>query len=705
MSFLSPFMLLGILGAAIPIAVHLQGRRKAKVVPFAALEFLIGTDKRLAKKLVLRQILQLIFRVLICLVLALILARPYASCQSPGPKVTRGPQAVVIVLDNSVTASYRLDGLTLLSRQVQAGLDLIEQLGPEAEIAIFQTAELSNSELSRDHLNLREGLRNTTSSFETADTQRAIQRALQLLEASAHSKKTIFLLSAATSATLPASLMPPPEGITLRVVDPADGAELPNLAIHSLRVSPDGSIGSRGVTVIAEVANYTSASREVTLALRVGSEVVARGTLLVEAGARKEKRFSATLSEEHRTTDISVELDDDNLRADNSRYAVADARDQVPVLLVNGDSHTVRQEDELYYVEAALRPGDRSESGTIITVTTPDDLPEVEIGDFDVMVLANVHALPSGQVRRLSEWVQAGGGMLLSVGSKIDADQYTRQMGPLLAQSLRSPLDLKHGRSDSNGQTLRLSKLEFDHPIFSVFSRDAPGLYSATFDQIMLLGPTTEVKDRKVLARYDNGAAALVEARKGTGLLLLLTSTLDRDWNNLAIHPGYLPFMQQMIRYLAAKPFAGQDAENLVGNSVTIKIAPGDARIEVTGPGGSRMVLEGDKLAGRTSARLDEADTPGIYRIQSVGAKGQVQVRPESAFATNIDPIVSDMRRVESKRIESQATIGEGPDAAHRQTRRVELWHAVAAALLLLLLVEAGLGLHGARSKKTDPTR
>ena len=73
MSFLSPLMLLGILGAAIPIAVHLQGRRKAKVVNFAALEFLLGTDKRLAKRLVLRQILQLVFRVLICLVLALVL--------------------------------------------------------------------------------------------------------------------------------------------------------------------------------------------------------------------------------------------------------------------------------------------------------------------------------------------------------------------------------------------------------------------------------------------------------------------------------------------------------------------------------------------------------------------------------------------------------------------------------------------------------
>ena len=705
MSFLSPLMLLGLLGAAIPILVHLQGRRKAKVVPFAALDFLIGTDKRLAKRLVLRQILQLIFRVLVCLVLALVLAQPYASCQSPGPTVTRGPQAVVIILDNSATAGYRLDGEPLLAREVQSALALIEQLGPEAEIAVFHTTNVNHTELSRDHLGIRESIVKTAVTHKKADTQTALQRGLQLLEASAHTSKTVFLLSAATEANLPASLVPPSEGVALRFINPAGDAELPNLAIHNLYVLADGSIGSRGVMVVSEVANHSATPQKVAIALRVGSDIVARGELYLEPGARKEKRFSATLSEEQRTTDISVELSDDHLKADNTRYVVADARDQIPVLLVNGDSRTVRHEDELFYLEAALRPGDRSDSGTVITVTTPDALAKVELGDFDVVVLANIRELPKGQLPRLSNWIQAGGGMLVAMGSQVDADRYNRDMAPLLAQSLRSPLDLKHGRTKGSGQTLRLSKLEIDHPIFSIFTKDAPGLYNASFDQVMLLGPTTGVKDRKVLARYDNGAAALVEARKGAGLLLLFTSTLDRDWNNLAIHPGYLPLMQQLTRYLASKPFEGHEQENLVGDSVSIQVAPDDARIEVSGPGGSRTVLEGDKLAGRKSARLDHIDTPGIYRIQIVDTEGQVQQRPESTFAANIDPAISDLRRVETERLETQATVDNPANSASQHTRRIELWHAIAAALLLLLLVEAGLGLHGSRTKKTDSTR
>ena len=41
MSFLAPLMLLGALGLAIPIAIHLIGRRRAKVVRFAAIDFLL----------------------------------------------------------------------------------------------------------------------------------------------------------------------------------------------------------------------------------------------------------------------------------------------------------------------------------------------------------------------------------------------------------------------------------------------------------------------------------------------------------------------------------------------------------------------------------------------------------------------------------------------------------------------------------------
>jgi Aerotolerance regulator N-terminal len=59
-------MLLGILAVAVPIAIHLIGRRRAKVVRFAALEFLLATRRRTARRFALRERLLLAVRILLC---------------------------------------------------------------------------------------------------------------------------------------------------------------------------------------------------------------------------------------------------------------------------------------------------------------------------------------------------------------------------------------------------------------------------------------------------------------------------------------------------------------------------------------------------------------------------------------------------------------------------------------------------------------
>ena len=77
---------------------------------------------------------------------------------------------------------------------------------------------------------------------------------------------------------------------------------------------------------------------------------------------------------------------------------------------------------------------------------------------------------------------------------------------------------------ERQGRALHLAKLDRDHPIFSLFPADAPGLREAAFSRVVLLGPTTDVADRRVLARYDNGTAALVEAHRGQEALHSVTA-------------------------------------------------------------------------------------------------------------------------------------------------------------------------------------
>src|SRR6476469_2176429 len=110
MGFLAPLMLVGITALAVPIAIHLIGRRRARVVKFAALDFLMASKRRTARSFRLRERILLAVRAIACAAVAIALAKPYASCARKGPQVTRGPQAAVLVIDDSFASGYLVGG-------------------------------------------------------------------------------------------------------------------------------------------------------------------------------------------------------------------------------------------------------------------------------------------------------------------------------------------------------------------------------------------------------------------------------------------------------------------------------------------------------------------------------------------------------------------------------------------------------------------
>ena len=699
MEFLAPLMLVGLVGVALPIVIHLIGRRRARRVKFAAVDFLLGSDRKVKRKLRLREILLLLARILACLAVPLALAKPFTACQAKGPLVERGPQAAVLVVDNSFASGYATGGESLLAHSRERARRILDQLGPEAEVAVVAAAEGAESptELSRDHIRLRDQIRAIEASARPPDLTSALRRAAQLTSGSSQASRTVYLLGLPGASGLRPGESPWPaeRAPRLHVVDPAEGKDLDNLAVTSVDVAPDPDSGARGIRVTAEVRNYgDQVVKDRGMALRVEERVVARGLVTVQPGQAQKKQFTASLPTGARSAEVVVEASEDALAIDDRRYALAVLREEVPILLVNGDPRTVRYEDELFYLSAALRPGDRADSGAVLTATTPDELASIKLDDFAVVVLANVPALPRPQVDRLRRWIESGGGLLTAVGDNVSVDDYNAAMQPLLPQSLSALVDLVHGAhgGERQGRALHLAKLDRDHPIFSLFPPDAPGLREAAFSRVVLLGPTTDVTDRRVLARYDNGTAALVEARRGQGTLLFFTSSLDRDWNDLPIHPGFVPLVQQAMRHLARISVEGGARQVLVGQPLLLDVTPGTTRIEVRGPTTRRHIIEGEELAERKQVRFAATDRPGFYRVSWIAEQGgRAQVRKEITFAVNLDPRGSDLARADLAKLVGPAAAKDAAPRATSHERRVELWHAVAAALLLFLLVESVL--------------
>jgi hypothetical protein len=90
MIFYTQVMLFGLAAVAIPIIIHLLNRRKAKVIHWGAMQFLMGSLVYRSRRMLIEEMLLLAVRCLLLALLALAMARPFIP---PGSKV---PWAAVL---------------------------------------------------------------------------------------------------------------------------------------------------------------------------------------------------------------------------------------------------------------------------------------------------------------------------------------------------------------------------------------------------------------------------------------------------------------------------------------------------------------------------------------------------------------------------------------------------------------------------------
>jgi hypothetical protein len=122
MTFLQPFVLLGLPLVLLPVIIHFLNRLRHRPKPWAAMRFLLSATRSSTSHAKLRQFLILLFRALAVAMLILFLARPLAGGWL-GWALSPAPDAIVILLDRSASMETQIGGST---RREQA-LNLLAQ--------------------------------------------------------------------------------------------------------------------------------------------------------------------------------------------------------------------------------------------------------------------------------------------------------------------------------------------------------------------------------------------------------------------------------------------------------------------------------------------------------------------------------------------------------------------------------------------------
>ena len=239
------------------------------------------------------------------------------------------------------------------------------------------------------------------------------------------------------------------------------------------------------------------------------------------------------------------------------------------MLVVDGDPRTVRTEDETFFLEAALRAGGCGFSLTTVCPTTSATAtPDLRRG-----LPGQRRQADRGGRGALIRYVEAGGGLFVSVGNRVDADAWNETLKARAAAAAgaaahrRRPARRPPGVRPSTcappsawRRSIAVTRCWPASPPRATAWRRRASSSSCCWHPAGRPG-------RSVVLRYESGAPALVDAEVGHGRVLLLTTTVDREWTDLPIRPGFLPLMQEAARYLAGAPRARRPPRSSGGSA------------------------------------------------------------------------------------------------------------------------------------------
>jgi hypothetical protein len=235
--------------------------------------------------------------------------------------------------------------------------------------------------------------------------------------------------------------------------------------------------------------------------------------------------------------DVAVS-DTEGFAGDNIRYALNEARGVPRVLIVAGGPGSTSG----FYLARALEAEDESGIGFAVrTVLGPAfaAMAPADIAQYSVIAIVSTHGLDRRVRDSLRVFLGAGGGLLIAAAPDVDLSVLSTMLDWQPALSARD-------RSDAG--VLAVNDLR--HPIFRPFDAMAANLGQVSFQRAWQLQPAAPWR---VIASYTQGMPALLERAAGQGRIVLFTSDLDRRWNDFPLHPAFVPFAQETVRYLGAR--------------------------------------------------------------------------------------------------------------------------------------------------------
>jgi hypothetical protein len=719
---LNAAMLVGLAGAAIPIVIHLLNRRHDPVVDWGAMQFLEFSPRE-RRRLNFDELLLMLARMALLALVAFALARPFWSPTPAGAAAANEASTadssvrrdVVLVFDGSSRMARQGGGTTPRDRAIAWARAFVKRLKAGDSAALLVARDRVQGIIDPPSFDLDrvdKALADVPAARGSSDLPSAIGEAFRILEKTGNPARDVIVLSDARRASWrPGDLprwsllrdlrrrMPDPPRVwapTFAVLEGSDGP--PDGSVGPLELSRAVLTPGLPVEVTANIANAGPGPMTRAVALVVdGSPVPGSSRVIgpVPSGGKIPVTFRTEFDKagSHLVT-VRLAPDPDPLPVDDESSRPVSVASALSVLLVDGEPGLEPLSGEVDFLRAALAPsGDPSPLVKATTVTSREFKAD-DLKGKRVVVLANVDKLGPELAAALGAFVEAGGGLLIAPGDRLDADAFNDR-GP------RGWFPARFGAIQ--GDPLKKTAVAhpaprtFDGPALGPLGKgDAPALAEADLFAYRILEP---VPGASVTARLDTGDPWIVERPVGKGRVALLASSIDAEGGTLPVNPDFVPWAHELIAHLAA----GAEGPRSIKPGEPLEFPlelppPPDVKtLILTTPSGGKV--EVPILRNGNSARVRHADTsePGIYRLA-------LAIPPDTfAYAAVVgddrdaDPSPLDAPEIEA--LEQGWPLSFNADPARLanrmfesdRARRNEVWQGLILAALAGLCLEVYL--------------
>lgn len=687
-SLLHPLLAgIAVAAATIPIILHLLLRQQPKRIVFPALRLLRDRHQRTVQKLRLRQWLLLAARILLFLLLGLALARPTLRSAFL-PLDQKAPVHAMIIVDTSLSMQYKERGQTRLDAAKQSARSVLEQLPEGSEIVVLDSAApvtMAGVDVSRGVARLE----SLSAEISPRVLNDAIATAYRGLAKSQLERKEVYVftdmaqsawnLSDPVELEQSANLVP--GGASVYVV-PVTAEKNENVALSVPNLSQQILAKEAELKLELQITN-AGAGADYAVELSLDGQPRDNKAIHLPAGQTNKLSFSLTgLEEGLHQGQVAVNAEDP-LVFDNVRYFTIEVRPPLKNLVIAD-----RPEDAIFWANA-LAPEElkrRQRARFAVDVVPTSRLGTVDFSAYSVVTMINVSTLSAENWEKLSQFVQAGGGLFVALGERVDPVAYdTAPAQAVLAGRLGDEVRAPDG--------VALAVDRFTHPVLSRF-KDLGTAELADLPVLRYYKVEPTGSDALVLARYSDGGSALLERSFGKGKrgrsLLLTTAAHYRPtadtWSELPRGWSFLVLAEQTLLYLGGATEVHLNFR--AGEAITVDLEPAQAggNFAITDPNGEFERISADP--NETVLTVPSPKFLGNYRVDSGDAARPLTRRfsvNEPADESNLVAIPAD--QVRQFLGPERTRIAKDPSEIERVVGEARVGRELFPWLMLLVLV------------------